>query len=140
MGILHIDTAGSVNNSGSSDNNAADLTVTVDASYAGGATVQLSGNPDLSGVITSGENQSAINFPDATNANMKVFWITAKDDAATPNTITLHAAPTGLTAGTSTGNIGGRMVWTPANVEAALRAGDIVEFNNSPAARPTPLP
>lgn len=128
MGILYIDTGGATTNSGSSDNNAADLSGTANATVSG-SVVTLGGSPDLTNVQTSGASQSTIYLAQATNANRKIFWITAKDNVA--KTVTVDTAPTGVTG--SDWAIGGRMVWTPANVEAGLRAGDIVQFNNSPA-------
>lgn len=139
MANVWVDTGGAATNSGSSDVNTG-LAVTVDASYAGGATIQLASNPDLSGVVTSGDSQSSVYFADATNANQKIFWITAVDDAATPNTITVSVAPTGLTAGTSTGTIGGRILLSGiTGFESFLRAGDTVNINNSPASAAGPL-
>ncbi len=138
MGTIYINTSGSATNSGS--NTGSPLAVTVDASYAGGTTIQLSGTPDLSAVVTTaGDTQDAVFFTDATNSNRKIFWITAKDNVSSPRTITADTAPTGLTAGTSTGNIGGRQLSPNYNpiVEAALRAGDQLFFENTPAARAT---
>lgn len=135
MGTLYIDTGGSATNSGSSDNNAADLSGTGDAVVVT-TTVTLTAGTDLSGVVTSGANQSAIYLAQATNSNQKIFWITgtAGSGGATP-AVTVSVAPTGITA--SNWAIGGRMVHTPANIESALRAGDIYQFNNSPASRTT---
>lgn len=138
MGTVYIDTAGSATaNSGTTDENVAPITLTVHATYAGGATIQVTVNTgNLDNVVTAaGPTQSAVMFNDATNANQKIFWITAVDNVSSPKTITVSVAPTGLVAGTSTGGIGGRMVWTAANIMAALRAGDTVYFNNDPAAQ-----
>ncbi len=141
MGILYVDTGGNAANSGSTDNASADVTLTVHASYAGGTTVQITVNTgSLASVVTSGATQSTVNFPDATNASSQdIFWITAVDDVASPKTITVSVAPTGLTAGTSTGRIGGWYVSPGTNVasvmSAALRAGDIMQFNNTPAVK-----
>lgn len=127
MGKLYVDTGGSANNSGSSDNNAADLSGS--AATVSGAVATLDGSPDLSGLQTSGANQSSILLQQATNANMKIFWITAFNNST--KTVTLHASPTGVTS--SAWAIGGRHVLTNASIEGAVRAGDIVQFNNSPA-------
>ena len=126
-GILYVDTGGSATNSGSTDQNSANLTGT--AASVAASVVTLDGSPDLSGVVTSGDAQSTIYINDATNSNQKIFWITAFDD--TLNTVTVSVAPTGVTS--SSWAIGGRIIHTPANVESALRAGDIYQFNNSPA-------
>lgn len=127
MGTLYIDTGGNAQNSGCTDQNAANLSGT--AATVAGSVVTLDGSPDLSGLITSGATQSSIYINDATNANMKIFWITAFDNGA--KTVTVHAAPTGVVS--STWKIGGRHVLTNATIEGAVRAGDTVIFNNSPA-------
>lgn len=133
MGILYCKTTGSATNSGSTDTDAA--TVSGAAATVAGSVVTLDGSPDLSGVVTSGASQSSIYLADATNSNMKIFWITAVDDGA--DTVTVHAAPTGITS--SAWAIGGRVIHTPANVEGALRAGDIYEFQDSPASSASTL-
>lgn len=131
MGTLYFQTTGAATNSGSSDNNSADLSGS--AASVAASIVTLDGSPDLSGVSTSGATQAAIYLAQATNSNQKVFWITAVDN--TLKTVTVSVAPTGVTS--SGWAIGGRMVWTPANFEAAVRAGDILQINDSPAARTT---
>lgn len=124
MGTLFVDTGGSATNSGSTDQNAANLTGA--AATAAAAVITLDGSPDLSGLSTSGANQSTIFLGQATNSNQKIFWITAVDNVL--KTVTVSVAPTGITS--SSWAIGGRFVWTPASVEAALRAGDTVIVNN----------
>jgi hypothetical protein len=133
MGILHIDTGGSATNSGSSDNNAADLTGI--AATAASTVISLDGSPNLSALNTSGANQSSILLQQATNTNRKIFWITAFDNVG--KTVTVDAAPTGITS--SAWAIGGRHLYTRASIINALRAGDIGEFNNSPASSATNL-
>lgn len=128
MGTLYIDTGGSTTNSGSTDSNSASLTGT-NATVAT-ATITLDGSPDLSGLITTGTGQSSIHISQATNANRKIFWINAFDNGA--KTVTVDVAVTGVTG--SNWSIGGRHVLTNASIEGALRAGDTVIFNNSPAA------
>lgn len=131
MGTLYIDTGGAATNSGSTDQNAANLSGTGDATVAG-SVVTLTAGTDLSGVVTSGATQSTIYLAQATNTNQKIFWITATagSGGATPN-VTVSVAPTGVTG--SNWAIGGRHVYTGASIQAALRAGDEVIFNNSPA-------
>ena len=129
MGNLYIDTGGATTNSGSRDSNTAALSGTGASNV--GTTVNLPAGTDLSSVQTSGANQDTIYLNDATNANRKIFWITAKDD--TLDTVTVDVEPSGIVS--SSWAIGGRMVLTPANYEAAMRPGDTVTFNNSPAAR-----
>lgn len=131
MGTLYVDTGGNASNSGSTDTNSP--TVSGSAATVAASVVTLDGSPDLSATVTSGATQSTIYLNDATNSNMKLFWITAFDN--TLKTVTVSVAPTGVTS--SAWRIGGRMVWTPANVESALRPNDDVIFNNSPAARTT---
>lgn len=129
MGTLYIDTGGATTNSGSSDNNAADLSGA--AATADTTTITLDGSPDLSGVSTSGATQATIALAQATNSNQKIFWITAVDNAL--KTVTVSVAPTGITS--SAWTIGGRMVHTPANYQGGMRAGDEAIYNNSPAFR-----
>lgn len=130
MGTLYIDTGGSADNSGSSDNNTADLTGTAATRLSAGL-IQLDIGTNLSGVVTAaGPTQSSINIAGATNSNQTIFWITAKDDAL--DQVTVTPDPTGMT--TNAWKIGGRHVLTNARIEAALRAGDEAVFNNSPAA------
>jgi hypothetical protein len=131
---IYIDTGGATTNSGSSDNNAPDLDsvgtgLTVSVS---GTTVTFSGAIDLSGVANDGSE--TIRIADATNANQKIFKITAVDDGA--NTVTVDVAPTG-TISTSAWAIGGRFLASAGsydtNLSAAVVAGWTVQFNNSPA-------
>ena len=129
MGTLYIDTGGATTNSGSRDANSAALSGA--AATVVGSVVTLDGSPDLSSVQTSGATQDTIHLNDATNSNQKIFWITAVDDVA--KTVTVSVAPTGVVS--SAWAIGGRHVLTNASIEAAPRAGDTVQFNNSPAAQ-----
>lgn len=131
MGALYIDTGGAATNSGSRDANSAALTGT--AATVSASVVTLDGSPDLSGVTTSGANQDTIYLNDATNANRKIFWITAVDNVM--KTVTVDVAPTGVVS--SAWAIGGRYAAPAGNglnlIDGALRAGDIVTLNNSPA-------
>lgn len=129
MGIIYCKTTGNASNSGSTDTDSP--TVSGSAATVAGSVVTLDGSPDLSAMVTSGAAQSSIYLNDATNSNQKIFWITAFDNAL--KTVTVSVAPTGVTS--SAWRIGGRVVHTPANFEAALRAGDIYEFGDTPAAR-----
>lgn len=126
---IYVDTGGSATNSGSSDNNAADLSGTNASCNPSSTTVDLStDSPDLSGVATDGS--ATIFLADATNSNQKIFKITGVDNGA--KTVTVDVAPTGNFT-TSNWAIGGRFVWTQASIEGALAAGWTVQFNNSPA-------
>lgn len=131
---IYVDTGGATTNSGSSDNNAADLDsagtgTTVSVS---GGTVTFSGAVDLSAVPTDGS--ATIYIADATNSNQKIFKITAVNDAA--DTVTVTPNPSGVIA-TSAWAIGGRFLASAgsldANLGAALAAGWSLCFNNSPA-------
>ena len=132
MGTLYIDTGGSATNSGSRDSNTAALSGTGATNV--GTTVNLPAGTDLSSVQTSGATQDTIYLNDATNANRKIFWITAVDDAL--DTVTVDTAPTGLVS--SSWAIGGRYAAPAGNglnlIEGAFRAGDTITINNSPAA------
>ncbi len=133
MATFYVKTTGSATNSGSTDTDAASLSGSA-LTGMGGTTLSLDGSPDLSGLITAaGPTQSTIYVNNATNTVRKIFKITSFDDGA--NTVTVDVAPTGSDGGTWA--IGGRHVWTPATIEGALSAGDIVEFGDSPAARAT---
>lgn len=128
-GTIYVDTGGSATNSGSTDQNSANLSGATSTDSS--TTITLSGSPDLSGVVTSGANQSSIYLTNSTVANRKIYWITAKNDGA--DTVTVDTAPSCTAGACGAWAIGGRFVWTPASIEAALRAGDTVIINNSPA-------
>lgn len=136
-GTLYVSTTGATTNSGSRDEDAAALSGTPGAGTGAYATslstnvVRFESAVDLSGVVTSGSSQDTIYLASATNSNMKIFWITAVNDAA--DTLTVHANMTQSTASTMTWTIGGRHVLTNASIEGSLRAGDTLIFNNSPA-------
>lgn len=134
MGTLYVATTGNAANSGSTDQDAANLSGS--AATAAGAVISLDGSPDLSTLVTSGATQSTINITGATNSNQTIFWITAVDNSAS-KTVTVTPTPTGMTS--NAWRIGGRHVLTNARIEAALRAGDTVIFNDSPAAQATTL-
>jgi hypothetical protein len=130
MATFYVKTTGAATNSGSTDTDAASLSGA--AATVSGSVVTLDGSPDLSAlIIAAGLTQSTIYLNDASNSNQKIFKITAFDDTA--NTVTVSVAPTGVVS--SSWAIGGRLVWTPANIEATLAAGDVVEFGDSPATR-----
>ncbi len=149
MTLFYVHTGGDTNNSGSTNDNTAPITLTVHASYSGsGSTIPVTVNTgSLASVITTpGDTQSTVCFADATNSspNRKIWKISAVDNVSSPKTITLDAAdpsPTGLTAGTSTAKIGGRIVWpggsTVFHSEGSIKAGDRVRFMDSPATRTT---
>ena len=131
MGTIYIDTGGSATNSGSTNNSTASISGT--AATASGTTVTLDALTDLSSVVTTpGSTQSSIYLSQASNSNKKIFWISNSTGSggATPQ-ITVDTAPTGIT--TSSWAIGGWCVLTPASQTGALRAGDVAQFNNSPA-------
>lgn len=129
MGTLYIDSGGSATNSGSRDDNTAHKSGA--AATVSGTVISLDGSPDLSAVVfAAGPTQDSIYLAQATNSNRKIFWITAVDNVA--KTVTVDVAPTGVTS--SSWAIGGRCVLTNASQEGAVRAGDVVQFNNSPAA------
>ena len=142
MGTIYIDSGGVANQgSGTTDETTAPIVLTINAGEAFGDTTLLvdvtSGT--FTNIVTSGATQSAIFFNNATNANKKIFWISAIDNVASPKTITVDTIPTGLTAGTSVGYVGGHYL-VPANVglsvidsASTFRAGDVIIFNNSPA-------
>lgn len=122
---VYVDTGGSATNSGCSDNNSADFSGS--AATVSGTTITLDGTPDISGLATDGSR--AIYLNDATNSNQKIFRIVGSNPGA--YTIEVDVAPTGITS--TSWAIGGRFVWTKANIEGALAAGWTVQFNNSPA-------
>jgi len=75
MGTIYVDTGGAATNSGSTDQNTANLSGTGDATVSG-SVVQLTAGTDLSGVVTTaGATQSSIYLAQATNTNQKIFWI-----------------------------------------------------------------
>jgi len=126
-----VDTGGSANNPGTSDANSP--AANGSAATVSGSVVTLDGSPSLAFLSgrTSGATQAAIYLNDATNANQKIFKITAYDDTA--KTVTVSVAPTGVTS--SSWAIDGRHVFTSANIEATFTAGDQVVLNNTPASK-----
>ncbi len=137
MGTLYVDVNGAAANSGSTDSNTPTLTGTSNLVSVVGTTVTLPAGTDLTLVnATAGSaSQDSINLAAATNTNQKIFWITGKagSGGATP-TVTVSVAPTGTFPATSW-VIGGRHVLTNASIEATVVAGDVVIFNNTPAAQ-----
>lgn len=124
MATIYIQTTGSATNSGSTDQDAANLSGA--AATVSTNVVSLDGSPDLSGIITSGPTQSSIYLNDATNSQQKIFWITAADDTA--KTVTVSVAPTGITS--SAWTIGGRLIWTQSALGNTLRPGDTIIIND----------
>jgi hypothetical protein len=137
MGTLYIDTGGSATNSGSTDSNSRTIGGTNATYTSGTATITLPAGTDLTNVnATAGSaTQDTIYLSTATNTNQKIFWIIGKagSGGATP-TVTTSINVTG-TGTNDSWSIGGRHVLTNATIEGALRAGDTVTFNNSPAAQ-----
>lgn len=137
MGFLFVNTGGAATNSGSSDNSTPDKSGT-NASVSG-TTVTLDSGTVLTGVVTSGASQSSINIAGATNTNQTIFWITgtAGSGGATP-TVTVSVAPTGTLTGVSWA-IGGQYLYpsgaTHDVIVNALRAGDTLQFDNTPASK-----
>lgn len=135
MATLYVDTGGATTNSGSTDSNSASLSGS--AATNADEVISLDGSPDLSGIITSGSTQSSIYLAQATNANKKIFWITAFDNVL--KTVTIDVVPSGIVS--SGWAIGGRFylggTGSPANasIEGSVRPGDTVIFNNSPSAQ-----
>lgn len=136
-GTIYIDTAANgsaaANYSGSTDTTTPTVSGTV--ATASASDVILDAGTDLSGVITTaGATQSSIYLTGATNTNKAIFWITAVagSGGATP-TVTVDTAPTCAANACGVWNIGGRAILTNAKQEGALRAGDTVIFNTSPA-------
>jgi hypothetical protein len=124
--IIYVDTGGAATNSGSTDVAAA--TASGAAATVSGSVVTLDGAPDLSGVLADGSQ--TIYLGQASNANQKIFRITAVDNVL--KTVTVTGTPTVVT--TSQWAIGGRFVWTPASIEGGVAGGWTVQFNNAPAA------
>ena len=142
-GTIYIDTGGcetgsATKCSGTTDSasatvSGASATITCNATAGpGGAPgCSLTGTPDLSGVATDGSQAIFLNC--ATNSNQKIFFINAVDNAL--DLVGTTVTPTGCTASSSDWGIGGRMIYASANIETAVRAGDTVQFNNTPATK-----
>ncbi len=139
MGTIYVDTGGNAANSGCTDVSSPIASGT--AATLAGLVLTLDGSPDLSSLIdTPGPTQSTINLAGATNANRTIFWITDFDNGA--KTVTVDAAPTGLSSGSISWRIGGQYVWpsgSTANVvEGAIGlsgAQDILQINSIVATR-----
>lgn len=127
MATYYVDTGGSATNSGTTDQNTANLSGS--AATVAGSVVSLDGSPDLSGLATSGPTQAAIYINDATNTNRKIFPITNVDNGA--KTVTVAVAPTGVTS--SAWAIGGRQTSIQETLNAHVGGGNVTIVNNSPA-------
>ncbi len=125
---LYIDTGGHAQGSGSTDSATPTVSNTSGAAVAG-TTVTLAG-VDLSGVLADGSQ--TIYIADATDANHKIFKITAVDDAL--DTVTVTPAPTGTISNSAWG-IGGRFVYSSTRFEGAMAAGWTAIVNNTPASK-----
>lgn len=129
--IIYVDTAGNggaTTNSGSSDTSSPTVSGTGTASVSS-TTVTFTGSPDLSMVPTDGS--ATIYIAGATNTNQNVFRITAVDNTA--KTVTVDTAPTGSLTNVNWA-IGGRQILPNTSLEGAVKAGWIVQVNNSLAA------
>lgn len=157
VATLYLDTGGCESNSatlcsGTTDSASASAkgtgsTITCSATSGVGALVPgclITGTQGAAGqlgaIAVDGSQALFVNC--ATNSNQKIFFITAVDDAtgaiSTISTVGTPITPTGCTAATAAWGIGGRLssnALVPANFEAALRPGDTIQFNQTPATR-----
>lgn len=134
-------TTGSATNSGTTDTDAARvggsaIVITCSATTYTGATAGclIAGNPDLSAVVTTvGPTQDALFVNCATNANHKIFKITAVTNGS--GLIQTSETITGCTAASTTWSIGGRHVpsASDATIEGAVFAGDLLLYEDAPA-------
>jgi hypothetical protein len=139
-GVIYVDTGGSSTNSGTTDSNTGTVgsgsaTITCSATTFTGSTpgCSFSGSPDLSGVVTDGSQ--AVYLGCESNSNAKIAWINGIDN--TNKLLGTTITVTGCSSSTAAWEVGGRLLWTPANVQGQLRGGDTVQFNNNPASRTT---
>ena len=148
VGVIYVDCDGSActgsngalaTNSGTTDTSTPTFTGTVDATNTAGTTITLPTNTNLTGLSTAGDQ--AINWANATNTNYRIFWITGVTGCTGTGacSLTVSVATTCTTCGAGGYAIGGRYLWpTPSAqnvIEGALRAGDTVQFNTTPASR-----
>lgn len=145
-GTLFMDTGGSASNSGTTDTNAATISGAGANWTTGLNAITLDVNTNISTVsgCAAGtcDGSQAIFLTNATNSNFKIFWLASYTGctgtgACIITTTGVPAAPTCTVCTAQAWAIGGRMILTPANYEAGIRAGDTVLFNNSPASRST---
>lgn len=119
----------------------ASATITCSATTGPGATpgCSITGSAgQLAGIAVDGSQALFVNC--GTNANsQKTFPVVSVDNVT--GLVGTTGTPTGCTAATSDWGIGGRVIspggTTVMSFVAALRAGDIVQFNNTPATRTT---
>lgn len=116
---------------------AATITCSGVAGPAGAQGCSITGSAgQLSGIAVDGSQALFVNC--ATNTTQKIFFINAVDDVG-GLVGTSGNAPTGCTAASSDWGIGGRYIWPSGagvnSIESALRAGDILQFNNTPATK-----
>lgn len=139
VGNIFIDTGGSASNSGTTDTNSppAGFSGTAANWTTGTATINLDTNTNLTGLSTAGDQ--AVFLTNATNSNQKIFWVTGVTGCTGSGacSVTTSINVTCVTCTAQVWAIGGRMILTPTNYESAVRPGDTVTLNNSPASRST---
>jgi hypothetical protein len=135
-GIIYADNAGNAAYSGSTDT--ASPTISGSTATVSGATVILDAGTVLTALncVDGSATQSAIFLTSASNSNQKIFWCTSSSGSggATP-TLGLSVTPTCAANACGAWNVGGRhlAVMADAALEATIRSGDILQYNNDVA-------
>lgn len=145
-GVIYVDTGGSATNSGTTDNNTAVISGSAGAWTTGTAAITLDTNTDISSVpgCAAGtcDGSQAIYLGNATNtATQRIFWISSytgcTGSGACEVTVSQNVSCSSCTG--SAWSVGGRYLSPSGSgvsiYSAALRAGDTVQFNNTPATR-----
>lgn len=144
VGTIYMDTAAngsaSASFSGTTDTTTPAASGTAATWTTGTAVITLDTNTSIGaaeGCTTNStcDGSQAIFLTNATNSNQKIFWLASNSGCSGSGacTVTVTQNVTCATCTAQNWAIGGRMVLTPANYEAACRAGDTIMFNISPA-------
>ena len=145
-GTIYVQTTGAATNSGTTDNDTAVISGSAGAWTTGTAVITLDTNTDISGVpgCAAGtcDGSQAIYLGNATNSNtQRIFWISSytgcTGSGSCDITVSQNVSCSSCTG--STWAIGGRYLYPGTNVVpvvvAALRAGDTLQFNDTPASK-----
>ena len=146
VGVIYVDTGGSAANSGTSDANSPSVSGTAASWTTSTTTITLDTNTSIGatqGCTTGGscDGSQAIFLTNATNTNQKIFWLASNAGCTGTGacTVTVTVAPTCATCTAQAWAIGGRYLFPSGSTvndhTAALRAGDTLQFNNTPASR-----
>lgn len=147
VGTIFVDAGGSATNSGTTDNNSSVINGTAASWTTGTTAITLDTNTNFATVpgCSAGtcDGSQAIFLGNSTNTNQNIFWFTAYSGCTGSGacSITTTASVSCATCSANSWAIGGRYFYPGTTghdvVVAALRAGDTLQFNNTPASKST---